>query len=77
MITKKSYDELRVDIQPYVKYVGKHITHLASGHVYYVLNVGFKEADMSIEFSYFPIGTPDIVFYRPIEELLDGRYGGI
>jgi len=72
---KKSLDELREELAPYIKkYEFKTIMHIETCTRYWVYSIHFKEDDMSIWFAYHVEGDLGVSFSRPIAELLDGRF---
>ena len=69
-----SYEDLLSILAPLKKYAGKTIAHRKTGGVYVVVDICFREADMSVEFLYSPVFEPNVIFSRPISELTDGRF---
>lgn len=74
MSNKKTIQELRRELNEYYKYKHQIIIHTKSGGKYAIMNIHFKEDDLSIWFSYEPFLEMGVSFLRPITELLDGRF---
>ncbi len=71
---RKSFEQLNNDLDHYKVWIGKTIHHKKSDNNYVINSVQYKEADMTVEFSYHPEGWANLSFSRPIGELTDGRY---
>lgn len=74
MTTKLSEQELEALLEPYAKYEGKRLVHFRSQAPYTLREVFLRESDLTVWFSYAPLGNPKLKFSRPIGELLDGRW---
>jgi hypothetical protein len=71
---KQSIEELQQHVRPLKGYVGRKLQHVNSGDWYRLTAIHFREADMTIEFSYETCHRDPVSFIRPIGELLDGRF---
>ena len=69
-----SIDELQNTIAPLKGYVGRKIQHRKTLGWYRIIGLQFREADLSIEFTYETCHRDPVRFSRPIVELLDGRF---
>lgn len=69
-----SLEELAEQIAPLEGYVGRKIRHVASSDYYEVTGIHYREADMTIGFTYRSSHKRTVTFSRPVGELLDGRF---
>ncbi len=74
MAQELSYDEMLTRLEPLQMYVGLKVQHIKSSNWYRITGVRFKEDDMTIWFDYETCHRKPIGFFRPIGELLDGRF---
>lgn len=71
---RKSFEELDRELDIHRVYLSKIIFHRKTGGRYQVIDIFYKEDDLSVWFTYTPQGWRRLRFSRPISELTDGRY---
>lgn len=74
MANKLTDRELEALMEPYLEYEGKRLVHFVSQKTYCLREIFLRESDLTVWFSYAPVGSSKLKFSRPIEELVDGRW---
>lgn len=73
---RKSLADLAVELaEAQLAYQGERILHVKSAEYYRIIDVQFRESDMSIEVTYSPMGEffGQVRFARTVEEMDFGK----